>query len=45
VTVRFETADTPAGPVRTFAVDDPMLSKLATPTDDEPVIDHNGPGE
>ncbi len=26
VTVRFETADTPPGPVRTFAVDDPELS-------------------
>lgn len=25
VTVRFETADTPPGPVRTFAADDPML--------------------
>jgi DNA polymerase IV len=25
VTVRFETAQTPAGPVRSFAVDDPML--------------------
>jgi DNA polymerase-4 len=27
VTVRFETAETPAGPVRTFAVDDPELTK------------------
>jgi DNA polymerase-4 len=26
VTVRFETADTPPGPVRTFSVDDPLLS-------------------
>ena len=25
VTVRFETADTPAGPVRSYAVDDPAL--------------------
>jgi len=45
VTVRFETADTPAGPVRTFAVDDPMLSKAASPADHEPEIDHNGPNE
>lgn len=29
VTVRFETADTPPGPVRTFAVDDPALVTLA----------------
>ena len=27
VTVRFETAETPPGPVRTFAVDDPALSR------------------
>ena len=26
VTVRFETRDTPPGPVRTFAVDDPALT-------------------
>jgi DNA polymerase-4 len=26
VTVRFETADTPPGPVRTLAADDPELS-------------------
>ena len=30
VTVRFETADTPPGPVRTFAIDDPALSKVTT---------------
>jgi DNA polymerase-4 len=30
VTVRFETAETPAGPVRTFAVDDPALVTLAS---------------
>ena len=30
VTVRFETADTPPGPVRTFAVDDSALAKVAT---------------
>jgi DNA polymerase-4 len=29
VTVRFETADTPPGPVRTFAIDDPALTKVA----------------
>ncbi|NIK59728.1 DNA polymerase IV [Kribbella shirazensis] len=28
VTVRFETADTPPGPVRTFSVDDPALTKV-----------------
>ena len=28
VTVRFETAATPAGPVRTFAIEDPALSRL-----------------
>jgi DNA polymerase IV len=26
VTVRFETAETPAGPVRSYAEDDPLLS-------------------
>ena len=31
VTVRFETATTPAGPVRSYAVDDPELSAWATP--------------
>ncbi|HEY0687800.1 MAG TPA: DNA polymerase IV [Kribbella sp.] len=30
VTVRFETAETPPGPVRTFAVDDPALVTLAS---------------
>jgi DNA polymerase-4 len=30
VTVRFETAETPAGPVRTFPVDDPALVTLAS---------------
>ena len=34
VTVRFETADTPPGPVRTFAIDDPDLSVF---TPDVPV--------
>ncbi len=28
VTVRFETADTPPGPVRSFAVDDPALHRV-----------------
>jgi DNA polymerase IV len=32
VTVRFETADTPPGPVRTFAVDDPALVRWRRPT-------------
>lgn len=31
VTVRFETRDTPPGPVRTFAVDDPALQPGAAP--------------
>ena len=31
VTVRFETADTPPGPVRTFAVDDPELRPASLP--------------
>ncbi|MEV6414027.1 DNA polymerase IV [Kribbella sp. NPDC051718] len=38
VTVRFETAQTPAGPVRTFAVTDPELTKhaLSGVEDDKP---------
>ncbi len=28
MTVRFETAETPAGPVRSYAVDDPELSAV-----------------
>jgi DNA polymerase-4 len=36
VTVRFETADTPPGPVRTFAVDDPALSKAVLSDEGEP---------
>jgi DNA polymerase-4 len=36
VTVRFETADSPPGPVRTFAVDDPALSKALLSPEDEP---------
>ncbi len=36
VTVRFETASTPAGPVRSYAVDDPALRPwLPAPEDDE----------
>lgn len=31
VTVRFETAATPAGPVRSFAIDDPALTPVAPP--------------
>ncbi|WP_232679931.1 DNA polymerase IV [Nocardioides sp. R-C-SC26] len=38
VTIRFETAATPAGPVRSFAVDDPALRRpeKPVPEDDEP---------
>jgi DNA polymerase-4 len=48
VTVRFETADTPPGPVRTFSVDDPALTKVrhaGADADDEPRADHNVSGE
>ncbi|TDO51204.1 DNA polymerase-4 [Kribbella sp. VKM Ac-2571] len=48
VTVRFETADTPPGPVRTFSVDDPALTKVqhsGADADDEPQSDQNVPGE
>jgi DNA polymerase-4 len=34
VTVRFETATSPAGPVRSFAADDPELSAWETPGED-----------
>jgi DNA polymerase-4 len=34
VTVRFETADTPPGPVRSYAADDPALSPAPRPADD-----------
>lgn len=34
VTVRFETADTPPGPVRSFKVDDPALHRAEPPTED-----------
>ncbi len=33
VTVRFETALTPPGPVRSFAIDDPQLAPLPPPSD------------
>lgn len=36
VTVRFETADTPPGPVRSFADDDPALSRWRPPAPDAP---------
>jgi DNA polymerase-4 len=35
VTVRFETAATPAGPVRSFAIEDPLLSRLVRPEPEE----------
>ncbi|WP_107765764.1 DNA polymerase IV [Nocardioides terrigena] len=34
VTVRFETADTPPGPVRSYAVDDPALAPAPRPAED-----------
>ncbi|WP_107705806.1 DNA polymerase IV [Nocardioides allogilvus] len=34
VTVRFETAETPPGPVRSFSVDDPALAPAARPAED-----------
>jgi DNA polymerase-4 len=36
VTVRFETAETPAGPVRSYPADDPGLSAWRPPAPDEP---------
>jgi DNA polymerase-4 len=36
VTVRFETAETGPGPVRTFRADDPELTPLPLPRDEEP---------
>jgi DNA polymerase-4 len=35
VTVRFETAETGPGPVRTFRADDPALTALPLPSDDD----------
>jgi DNA polymerase IV len=40
VTVRFETADSPAGPVRSFALDDPALH-VAVPVDHEEPADED----
>lgn len=53
VTVRFETAETPPGPVRSFRADDPALHRLEPPADDEADDDANddaddtaeGPGD
>lgn len=36
VTVRFETAETPPGPVRSFRADDPALSRWRPPSADQP---------
>lgn len=36
VTVRFETAETPPGPVRSFRADDPDLERWRPPSDDQP---------
>jgi DNA polymerase-4 len=38
VTVRFETADTPAGPVRSFAADDPALAPWRPPAQEEDTV-------
>jgi DNA polymerase-4 len=43
VTVRFETADTPPGPVRTFAIDDPALTRVVLTADDPTDEDVPGP--
>ena len=36
VTVRFETADTPPGPVRSFPADDPALTRWRPPVEEQP---------
>jgi DNA polymerase-4 len=36
VTVRFETADTPPGPVRSFPADDPALARWRPPVEEQP---------
>jgi DNA polymerase-4 len=41
VTVRFETAETPAGPVRSYPVDDPDLSAWQPPAPDDPDDPHD----
>ena len=40
VTVRFETAETPAGPVRSYPVDDPALRPWVVPGPADPVADN-----
>ncbi|MFK4085265.1 DNA polymerase IV [Kribbella sp. NPDC020789] len=48
VTVRFETAESAPGPVRTFAIDDPLLTKpapAAAEGDADAENGHNGPNE
>ena len=46
VTVRFETADTPPGPVRSFKADDPALHRfsLVPPEDDVDPLSPDAPG-
>lgn len=39
VTVRFETAETPPGPVRSFPADDPALSRWRPPAEEHPPSD------
>lgn len=43
VTVRFETAETGPGPVRTFASDDPLLARRPTFAEEEPVVSEELP--
>lgn len=44
VTVRFETAETGSGPVRTFALDDPALAPLTGPIESSSPADRPLPG-
>jgi DNA polymerase IV len=44
VTVRFETAETPPGPVRSYAADDPALSAWHPPEPQEPPDPEEEPG-
>ena len=39
VTVRFETAETPPGPVRSYPIDDPALQLWTTPIADESLVE------
>ena len=39
VTVRFETRESPAGPVRSFSVDDPALHRWQPVTEDDETDD------